>query len=37
MSRQVNFNIPIQNSDNKIYTKYEVNMEEYQIKIESLI
>ena len=37
MSHQVNFNIPIQNSDNNIYTKYEVNMEEYQIKIESLI
>ncbi len=37
MSRQVNYNIPIQNSDNNIYTKYEVNMEEYQIKIESLI
>ena len=32
MSRQVNFNIPILNSDNSIYTKYEVNMEEYQIK-----
>ena len=34
---QVNFNIPLSNSENSIYTKYEVNMEEYQIKIESLI